>query len=810
MKNSFINNNTTSKDDIQLDIHRIFHIIRRYWYLLVFIPILCIGLAVLFSRYLVNQYLVTSTILIKKDENQQSSKSNIAFDPSSLFNGNANNTADEIEILKSQTIMNEVLKELKINPVIYAKGRLKNAQYYKDSPIVLDSFILSERANYSNENFAIEIDFMDQDHFEAKRGDEKVVGKCNTPFYLDSTFLLIKRIKVDKIQKSFILNIRNNDKITKDFSNNLTVLPIKGVSGTGVSNVISISLEDELPKRGVDILNKLIEVYIKFGKQDKNSGDENALNFIDNRVNSLTQEVALGDRNIEQFKRGNGIIADGTGSINYTLSKLGNSDAKITELEIRKAVFATISKTILDQNNSKDFKLLPANLLDNNSSITLQIIEYNKLVLERLRLLKFAKTVNPAVILLENQILETRNVIQENLDSTLRNLQQEIAISLSKFKLENSKADSELRKTPSKERGLLEISRLKNLKESIYLFLLQKREETALSLASTVPNAKVLDPPKSSLIPLKPNKKQIYLMALLVGLIIPIIIMYIIILLNDKIETDEDILSNTTVPFLGYLTMNREINKQIIVEKGSKNNTVETFRLLRSNLQFVMASNKDKTLMVTSSMSGEGKSFVTLNLGVSMALLGKKTIILGFDLRKPKLTQYLENKSDKGDNEGITNFLIGDIKLENIIHKSEVNPLLYYISSGPIPPNPAELIMNEKNDLLFEYLNEHFDFIIIDTPPVGLVVDGLLLSKYAACTLYVTRFGKTKKAQLKIIDNFYKENKLPKPNIVLNAVKTGGRYGYGYGYGYGYDSYEEVIEVGFFRKLYNKLFSKKA
>ena len=253
--------------------------------------------------------------------------------------------------------------------------------------------------------------------------------------------------------------------------------------------------------------------------------------------------------------------------------------------------------------------------------------------------------------------------------------------------------------------------------------------------------------------------------------------------------------------------MNEDREKTIVVEKGSRTATAETLRLLRSNLQFMLATSDNKTVMITSSMTGEGKSFITLNLGVSLALTNKKTIILGFDLRKPKLTSYLQNKSDKTDNLGLTNYLVGDTPVEKIVHQSDVNPLLYYISSGPIPPNPAELIMQERTDKLFEYLRAHFDFIVIDTPPVGMVVDALLLSKYATTTLYVTRFGVTRKNQLRIIDTLHKEGKLPNPSIMLNAVRNSSGYGYGYSYSYGY---AEDIKKKTLRQWVKKIFKLKA
>jgi tyrosine-protein kinase Etk/Wzc len=791
------------EDNKPMDIRRLFGLIRRYWYLLVILPFLFVSLAVLYTRYLVDQYKITSTILIRKDDKQKSSKSVGNFDASSLFNGNASNTADEVEILKSRTLMSEVLTQLKINPLIYAKGRLKNSQYYDDKPISVDTYYLPEKIRENPIGFVLDINVLDNTSFEVLQDKQKINCKFGVPFTTkDSCYFSISK-RTDKAteQKTFSINFNGLEILSKNYLSKLSVVPIKGASSSGSSNAITISLEDEIPKRGVAILSKLIDEYNRFGVEDKNRSDKGALTFIDSRVDLLTNEVNVAEHNIEDYKKAQGISADAASGLNFLFNKIGSSDSRITELEIRKSVFQALKESFNTQETKNDFTLMPTNLVENNSPIAPQIVEYNKLVLERIKLLKFAKKENTAVISLENQILDTRKVIQDNIETNLRNLQQEITLSLDKLKSENTLASKQLRETPTKERGLLEITRLKNLKESIYLFLLQKREETALSLATTVTNARVLDPPISSTTPIKPNKRQIIFIAAFIGLLIAISFTYVFILLHDSIETEDDIRNNTSTPFLGYLTMNKGSEKQIVVEKGSRTATVETFRLLRSNLQFMLASTTDKTVLITSSMSGEGKSFVTLNLGVSMALSGKKTIIIGFDLRKPKLTSYLQNTSDKGDNEGLTNYLVGDVDISKIIHVSKVNPLLYYISSGPVPPNPSELIMQERTDKLFEYLKTVFDFIIIDTPPIGMVVDAVILAKYASTSVYVTRFNVTKKGQLRIIDRLYVDKKLPNPSIVLNAVPTGNSYGYGYGYGYGYAYGEDTTKTTFLSKV---------
>jgi tyrosine-protein kinase Etk/Wzc len=334
--------------------------------------------------------------------------------------------------------MADVLSELEINPIIYAKGRLKNTPYYNNSPIIVDTFYIPE----SVKTVKLDIKITDKQNFEALKGKERVLGQFGIPFTLDSCFFVIKRVMDEKDQKLFIINFKKIDIASQDFLGKLTVTPIKGTGGTG--NAISISMEDEFPVRGVDIVNKLIETYNRSGIEDKNSGDKNALAFIDNRVQKLTDEVNSGEKDIESYKKTQGIIADATSGINYGLGKLGASDNKITELEIKKAILNSLAESLATQNSNNDFSLMPANLVENNPSIAFQATEYNKLILERLRLLKYAKKENTAVILLENQIQDTRKIIKDNINTALNNLKQEITVALPKFKAEYAAADQEL------------------------------------------------------------------------------------------------------------------------------------------------------------------------------------------------------------------------------------------------------------------------------------------------------------------------------------------------------------------------------
>ncbi|MBL7818001.1 MAG: hypothetical protein JNL70_23530, partial [Saprospiraceae bacterium] len=646
----------TENDGSTIDIRRIIGLVLRYWYIALIFPILGFVIGFTYTRYLVPVYKSTGTIMIRKDDKNKSSRSNTNIDATSLFSANVSNVADEIEILKSRSLMTTVLKELNLNPSYIANGRIKSSEYYNTAPVKLDSFVLSSEAY--EKGLSLTINIVNSQNFEIVKGENKTVAQFGVPFTYQGCFFRL--INTDPTGTGIhTIRFDNMERMANSVISRLKVSVIKAEAG--ISNGIMISLEDAIPERAEAIINKLVDVYNQSGVLDKSRADQNAMRFIDDRIQLLESELSGVERDIEAYKKKEGISADIVTDLPFLYNKLGVTDSKMTELEIRKAVFKALSDNINKQVSTNTFELMPVNLTDNSSSVTGQIGEYNKLILERERLLQYAKKENPSVVLLENQLRDWQRNIRANIDNNLSNIGQEINLSLDKFRADNASVTKRLRDIPEKQRELTEIGRLKGIKESIYLFLLQRREETALSLATTVPSARVLDPAMSSSVPIRPNKTQIVMTAFLIGVIVSALIIYLLILLNDTVETEEDIRAQTATPFLGFITLGRDVKKQIVVEKGSRTSTAETFRLLRSNLQFMMAASTNKTVLITSSMSGEGKSFIVLNLGVSLALTNKKVVILGFDLRKPKLISYLQNTSDKSETEGITNFLVGDV-----------------------------------------------------------------------------------------------------------------------------------------------------
>jgi tyrosine-protein kinase Etk/Wzc len=442
-----------------------------------------------------------------------------------------------------------------------------------------------------------------------------------------------------------------------------------------------------------------------------------------------------------------------------------------------------------------------------------QLTRFNQLLAEGARLKTDLGPSHPDLKLIEKQIQNLRQTIIDNIKA----IKNDIQIASNSSRGRKTMLEGRLRSLPKRERELVEIERQKIIKENLYLYLLQKREESAISLAVTVANGKVVEPASIPSVPISPKTLQIWLIALFMGLAIPSGFALLLNNLNDKVLFREDIEKVTEVPLVSMLSYNQN-GKNLVIKENSRSISAEMFRLLRTNLSFIAPGEHLETLLITSSMSGEGKSFIALNLGMTFALSGKKVLILELDLRKPKQEKYMGIKKSQ---KGLVNYLINpETSSKEIIKKSGLHPHLDVITRGPKPPNPGELILSPHLKRLINLLKEKYDLIILDTPPVGLVADAFQLKETAQASLYVVRSGVTRIGQLAIIDDIAKHQKLPKPFIVLNAVHLGSvknyGYNYGYGYGYGYEKgygngkgyFDEDKKGGTIRKIFNQLRSR--
>ena len=480
---------------------------------------------------------------------------------------------------------------------------------------------------------------------------------------------------------------------------------------------------------------------------------------------------------MESYKTSQG-ITDLSTEANLFLEKVKENDTKLNEVDIQLKVLEGVERYLQNGQGT----VAPASLMVTDPILTSFIEKLSELELQKEKMARTVQPGNPFLETLNTQISNTKQAVRENIN----NQKNGLLVTRTSLAGLNKRFEGSISRIPRKEREFVTIQRQQNIKENLYLLLLQKREETALSYASTVTDSRLVDRPYSTPLPIKPNTKMIYLVALLLGIVLPAAVMNIRELLNDRVQSRKEIESETGLPVFGEIALKPKEIKTNLLDVQSRTFIAEQFRLLRTNLQYINPDNKHKgnVILLTSSTSGEGKSFITLNLAISIATLGKRVAVLELDMRKPKLTKYLGLTRDKG----ISNFLAGAADPMEIAKKTEIENL-FLASCGPLPPNPAELLSNGKMETLLATYREYFDYILLDTPPVGLVTDALVLAPYIDTCFYIVRHEVTVKKDLTILSDLKKFNKFKSINVIFNGVNYRNsqeyRYGYGYGYKYG-------------------------
>jgi capsular exopolysaccharide synthesis family protein len=556
------------------------------------------------------------------------------------------------------------------------------------------------------------------------------------------------------------------------------------------NNIMQLTYESENPKVGAEILNQWMREYQLAGLEEKRLAAENTLAFINQQLESANDELGSVEKNIMGIRQRNKVFSPELQS-EQILSAISETEKEITKLGVQQKIVDNLISYVGDTRNP--YRQVGTILGIEEPTLAAQVIEFNNLQVQRETILKTTTRSNPMVVSMETAIEKLRTDILQN----LRNVRQGISLTARSFSNRNQEITREVYMMPAKEREILDVSRRQKILEQLYSFLLEKKLETSILSASTISNAKIIEYARPAGLLVSPNSKVTYIIALLLGLGIPILILFLIEYLNDRVRGRFDVTRVTQVPIIGEVSHSEE-PKTLVVSRTSRRFISEQFRIIRTNIKYVIPSEDKMVFLVTSSTSGEGKSFVSTNLGAVMALSGKRTVILEFDIRKPKIMSGLGlPRSD-----GLTNYLIGNARLEDLpVPVPEVENL-FVIPCGPIPPNPSELILDGRMNDLFAGLKDAFDVVVIDTAPVGLVGDAMVLGKYADATLYVVRHNYTFKKQLVMVEEIYKNKRLPKMSLVLNDIDIqagyGGYYGYGgYGYsGYGYGQGSEYFDDG--------------
>ncbi|SEA98961.1 GumC family protein [Pedobacter hartonius] len=752
----------------------------RNWYWFLLSIVVFMSVSYIYLRYTTPIFRTTAKILIKSDQNQSSGEDAMAKALNSQFS-TSSNVEGEVEIFKTRHLMEQVVRNTKAYIGYFHKGKILTVDLYKHSPILLTLLDSPD----SIKPVSLEVNFSGS---KVRLHNERYDKLVN--FYEPFIVPGLGRVQIEKQSDQFdkkdtyIVNVVTIKSTVSYLLSKLEVsIPIKQV------DMIYLSFTDPVSDFSENVLNKLIKAYTDGNLLDKNQIADSTISFIDNRLLYVGKELGNVEGNVQTFKQRNK-LADLTAQSSLLVNSTADYLEQRAKAETQLSIIGSVEKYLEDSGTNQ--RLVPSGGLLDDPNFADLVARYNGIVLEKEKRSIGQTEDNPYMQNLNNQIALAR----ADMLSSLKGMKRALTISLEKIDARSNMLAGKVNEVPVVERGFLDLSRQQQIKQELYVFLLQKREETAISKTSNTSNCKIIEPP-ASVGPISPIRTNILGYGFLVGLLIPFASIFVADRLNNKINSKEQVTNNTQVSIIGEIGKSANILDTIVVDQGSRTPISEQFRALRTNLAFFLNEN-EKTILLTSSMSGEGKSFIAINLATVLAISGKKVVIMEMDLRKPNLSNKLRMKNDFG----FTNYIVSpDVAPADIIKPSGTHENLFIINSGNIPPNPTEIILNKRMDVLIKYLDENFDNIIIDAPPIGMVTDAQLLSKYSDLTLYVVRQGFTFKEQLEIPQEIYVNKKMHNIAILMNDVKSEGRYGYGYGYGYGL---EQDDKKGFFARIFKK------
>lgn len=757
-------------------------ILNWQWFILSLI--ITLSVAMIYVRYSLPVYQVSAKVLIKDDDNASSrGRNNQIMNTSTLGILTSTDGFDnELEILKSKSLAEETVQDLKLYVNYFSVGKIIDVPIYDNTPVLVD--INKENLDKLEGSIKLNIEKDNNNIYNVRgtcvKGGAKQTfkGQGKLPFSIKSpvgTISFVQNVKCveNETKKKYIAYIYN----PKDVINSYVKVGVEPLSKT--TSIAVLTRNDFIPERAKEYLKHLVTVYNRQANEDKNIIAVRTEEFINQRLEKINAELGSTDGAIERYKRNNNII-DATSSAQLSLNQSNEADISLRDINTQIMLMQSLKEYM--QTPTNKYQTLPSNVGLKDPSAATLIGQYNQIALERNRVLRSASEHSPVIQELTSQLDALITSINGAIDQSKRGLEIQKKAIMSTY----GKYTGKLSQTPEQERFLTEIGRQQTVKSSLYIMLLQKREENSITLAATSDKGRLIDEP-AFMGKVKPKTAIIMLIALLLGIGIPLLILILKELLRYRIEGRQDVEKLTNCPIIADIAMANDTIKtigDIVIKENQNNQMEEIFRGMRTNLQFILKESQN-VIMFTSSVSGEGKTFVAGNLATSFAFLGKKVLLVGLDIRRPRLSHLfgMDKKT-----EGITTLLTkNSVTTEDVLSlciPSGVNKNLDLLIAGPVPPNPSELLTRSTLTDIFNILRKEYDYVIVDTAPVGLVTDTLHIGKIADATVMVCRADYTEKSSFSMINDFAENNKLPNVSIVVNGVDMSKKkYGYAYGYG---------------------------
>lgn len=736
-------------------------------------------ISLVYLQFVSEKYEVSASILIKETEKGSSFTDLSSFEGFGLFGDGNNSLENEIQILKSRKLITNVVNELQLNIRYFQDDFPLKKEKFTNSPVSLLIDPEFDGIQFLNSEFEIKILSENSFAFESEN-DEKFdnlnfneffnanLGNDDNPIIVSVKIELNENFKQEFIGENYIVKVNSLINVVDNLMRRITIEPIN----TNLSKVISIKMEETVPEKGLAIINNLIEQYNADGINDQNLIAQSTIDFLDERIELISAELNAIEGTAEQFKSVNKMV-NTKDNANYYLESSSMNERDLVKVNTELQLVNYMLDELLKR---QDYELLPGNIGLSDPGIITLIGEYNDLVLQRNRVLKSSSVRNPIIVGIDGQL----SVLKINLENSLNNVKSSSQIQLSALNKQSGSINTKIATIPKNEREYKDIVRKQETKNALYLFMMQKREESILSNAVSIDKAKVIDKAYTNWLPISPKKGLIYFASVLLGFLVPFLVIYIKNFLDTKIQDESDI-SFLKIPHIGDIPISKD-EKVGFIMNGDNSNIAEAFRYIRTNLGFMLdRKRKGKTIFVTSTKSGEGKTFTAINLAHSLAISGRKTLLIEMDLRVPKIAKYLNLKKKFG----VSNFIRdSELSLDKLIRRNSDLEGLDILSSGDIPPNPVELLMSERIEKIFEFAKKEYDYVIVDTAPVGMVTDTIQISQFSDLTIYVVKANFLDKRMLHIPKKLFDEEKLVNMCFLINgADNEKKKYGYGYGYG---------------------------